>query len=264
MKYRVIVVGACWLALLPLIAVSDDTGVFTDEFPVADCDFETAEFEATDTNRYFILQPERQLHFNNFACVSRGECEEVEEVVITVLDDTRDITFTAGSKPKNVTARIVQEYETANGQVSEISRNFYAECDDTQDVYYFGEEVCVPANSDEVSEDPTSFECPAGLAPAADSWLAGVNDAQPGIIFPGGAFLLGARYFQEVAPGVALDRAVHVDTFLEVRTPAGEFEDCVAIEETTPLDPEAFSKKIYCPDTGLVIDDDLELTTVIE
>jgi hypothetical protein len=264
MRCRAIVAGACGLALLPLIAASEDMGKFTDEFPVADCDFETAEFEASDANRYFILQPGRQLHFNNFACVSQGECEEVEEVVITVLDETRDITFTAGGKPKSVTARVVQEYETENGEVTEISRNFYAECDDTQDVYYFGEDVCVAADSDEVSEGPASFECPAGLAPAGDSWLAGVNDAQPGIIFPGGAFLLGARYFQELAPGMALDRAAHVDASLEVETPAGEFEGCVAIEETTPLDPEEFSEKIYCPDTGLVIDDELELTIVIE
>ena len=45
MRYRAIVAGACGLALLPLISASEDTGEFTDEFPVADCDFETAEFE---------------------------------------------------------------------------------------------------------------------------------------------------------------------------------------------------------------------------
>jgi hypothetical protein len=92
-----------------------------------------------------------------------------------VLDETRDITFTAGGKLKSVIARVVQEYEMVNGKVTEISRNFYAECDDTQDVYYFDEDVCVPSNSDEVSEDPASFECPAELAPARDPWLASMT-----------------------------------------------------------------------------------------
>ena len=32
------------------------------------------------------------------------------------------------------------------------------------------------------------------------AWLAGVNGARPGIIMPG-RYLLGARYFQEIAPG---------------------------------------------------------------
>ena len=70
-----------------------------------------------------------------------------------------------------------------NRKVTEISRNFYTECDDTQDVYYFDEDVCVPSNSDEVSEDPTSFECPAELAAAGDSWLASMT-RNPQAYFP--------------------------------------------------------------------------------
>ena len=57
-----------------------------------------------------------------------------------------------------------------------------------------------------------------------------------------------------------MDRAEHVDLGLEVEAPAGEFEDCVEVKETTTLDPAALSK-IYCPGTGLVIDDELELTS---
>ena len=80
---------------------------------------------------------------------------------------------------------------------------------------------------------------------------------------PGGAFLLGARYFQEIAPEVALDRAEHVAMNLDIEVPAGDFEDCVEVEETTPLE-KGISTKIYCPGTGLVFDDGLELTLVVE
>lgn len=80
----------------------------------------------------------------------------------------------------------------------------------------------------------------------------------------GGAFLLGARYFQESAPGVALDRAEHVAMDLEIEVKAGEFDDCVKIVETTPLERGSVSTKFYCPGTGLVIDGDLQLAAVVE
>ena len=78
-----------------------------------------------------------------------------------------------------------------------------------------------------------------------------------------GLFLLGARYFQEIAE-VAMDRAEHVDMGLKIEVPAGDFEDCVQVEETTPLDRKSLSTKIYCPGTGLVFDDGLELTFIGE
>jgi len=43
--------------------------------------------------------------------------------------------------------------------------------------------------------------------------------------------------------------------------PAGKFDDCVEVEETTPLEAGT-STKVYCRGVGLVKDDDLELTAV--
>ena len=82
--------------------------------------------------------------------------------------------------------------------------------------------------------------------------------AEPGIIMPG-TFLLGSRYFQEIADGIALDQAEHTAMGLEITVPAGTFTDCVEVTETTPLEPGAVSLKNYCPEVGLVIDDVLEL-----
>jgi hypothetical protein len=78
------------------------------------------------------------------------------------------------------------------------------------------------------------------------------------MIMPG-TFLLGSRYFQEQADGAALDRAEYVEMGLEVTTTAGTFEQCVRVVETTPLEPGSESEKIYCPEVGLVVDDELEL-----
>jgi hypothetical protein len=157
-----------------------------------------------------------------------------------VLDETFDVTLPIDGVMTTVTTRVVEEHETVDGEVAEISRNFFAVCAETRDVYYFGEEV----------------------EGAGGEWLAGMNDARPGLIMPGGAFLLGARYFQEIAPNVALDRAEHVAMNLSMELPAGDFEGCVEVEETTPLE-KGTSTKIYCPGTGLVFDDGLELTLVV-
>jgi hypothetical protein len=84
----------------------------------------------------------------------------------------------------------------------------------------------------------------------------------PGIIMPDSAFLLGTRYFQEQAPGVALDRAEHVDTGLEINVPAGTFRGCIETQETSPLEPGSESTKFYWPGVGMVIDNELELAAI--
>ena len=88
--------------------------------------------------------------------------------------------------------------------------------------------------------------------------MSGVDGAEAGIIMPG-TVLLGSRYYQEIAPDVALDRADHVAMGLTVETEAGTFEDCLEVRETTPLEPGGLSIKFYCPGIGLVIDVPTEL-----
>lgn len=245
MNYRAIAILTLAAASTPIgIAAAGDRPV-TDEFGIERC-----KFKSTGANPYFILKPGRELHFSNAACVAKGECDEVEELIVNVLVEERDITFTTDDRRRmTVRTRVVEERETANGNLKEVSRNYFAECKGTGDIYYFGEEVDIYENGVVVSHD--------------GAWLAGQQKAQPGIIMPGGAFLLGSRYYQELAPDVALDRAEHVAMDLEVSVPAGKFDDCVKIRETTPLDTASVSIKVYCPGTGLVIDGDARLQSVV-
>ena len=46
---------------------------------------------------------------------------------------------------------------------------------------------------------------------------------------------------------------------LTVKTPAGTFEECVKVKETTPLEPGAVSIKFYCAELGLVQDGVMKL-----
>ena len=232
-------------ATLLAVAVAASMGAsaaipYTREFPIENCTF-----KASGSNPYFRLTPGRQAYFSNQRCVAAGDCDELEELWITVTDRTRQIELRDDGVTRTITTRVVQEFETADGEIAEISRNFFAICQPSRDIYYFGEEVDNYQDGRIVNHD--------------GAWLAGRRGAQPGILMPDAAFLLGSRYFQELAPDVAMDRAEHVANDLEIDVPAGFLEDCVQVNETSPLEPGSVSTKVYCPGKGLVRDDELEL-----
>ena len=208
-----------------------DSEAFTTDIRIEDCTFSN-----TGRNPYFSVNPGDVL-------VLAGGGVDLQ---ITVLTDTTDISFlTARGVLLTVTTRVVEERESQNGSLVEISRNFFARCQETNDIMYFGEDVQIFEN---------------GGISTAGSWLAGTDGALPGLIMPG-SFLLGSRYFQEQAPGVALDRSEHIAMGLTVTVPAGTFEDCVEVVETTPLERGARTTKVYCPGIGLVDDNEVQLVS---
>jgi hypothetical protein len=232
---RVSVLAA--LLLLPAGALAQDAS-FTSSFRLEECGF-----RSVGRNPYMLLRPGRQL-------VLEGEDDgELVRVVITVLPKIRRVTLDIGGRSRTVVTRIVEEREWKDGELVEVSRNFFAVCARTDDVIYFGEEVDIYEDGEIVSHD--------------GAWLAGQDGAMPGIIMPG-TFLLGSRYFQEVAPGVALDRAEHVRMGFSATTPFGTLDDCVEVLETTPLEPGAESRKVYCAGIGLVMDDGVQLVAVFD
>ncbi|MBI2994521.1 MAG: hypothetical protein HYY48_10160 [Gammaproteobacteria bacterium] len=243
MRPKITFISLLVLAVWPLSTLA--VTPFTRTFPLGDCTFLTE-----GNNPYFKLQVGRELHLDNAACVESDNCDELEEVVITVLNETEDIDLMIDGEPTTVTTRVVEENESVDGELEEISRNFFAECEGTGDVYYFGEEVDIYEDDVIVSNE--------------GAWRAGVDGAKPGLFMPGGAFLLGARYFQELAPDVAMDRAENVKMGLNRVTPAGTFNDCVRIKETTPLEPSEVSIKYYCAGVGIVFDDGIKLTDIVE
>ena len=60
-----------------------------------------------------------------------------------------------------------------------------------------------------------------------------------------GTVLLGARYYQEIAPDVAMDRAEIVGMGQVIQTPAGDFTDTLITQETTALEPNELEFKYY-------------------
>lgn len=203
-----------------------DTGGFTVDFMPEEC----WGFSSTGRNPFFVLEPGYQLVLEVL------ERDVLVNLTITVLEETMMV--------DGVETRIVEERETQDGELVEVSRNYFAICNRNNSVFYFGEDVDIYEGGVIVSHE--------------GSWLAGQDEAEAGIIMPG-VILLGGKYFQEIAPGVAMDRAEIKGMTEDVETPAGDFENCLKTFETTPLDPRSKEFKFYARGVGLIRDGDLEL-----
>ena len=252
------------------LAAARDKRDYTEIFPFSKCEVFTAstadDLDVLDDgarNRFFPLRVGQVLNLTNEPCVEDGECDELETVALTVMDETVELF--------SVTARVVEEWEEAEGDVTEVSRNFFVECAGSEDIYMLGEDVCVPEGSDGALEGPPPFEfftpcgdIDEGLVPGGGAWRAGEDDALPGLFMPGGAILLGARFHLELAPDVAMDRAEVVDIGIDLEVEAGELEDCVVINDSNLLEGIAkeLDEKVYCSGVGLVIDEELELESI--
>ena len=224
---------------------------YTREFRLEDCTFVTDDGESPGGNPFFPLVPGNQIVLEN-----EEDGERVE--ITTCLDDGSNCSKNDGTPVPGlfevaldgIETRVVEERESADDELVEISHNYFARCLENGSVFYFGETV----------EDIEGGVVVGG----GGAWEAGVDGAMPGVIMPG-LYLLGSRYFQEIAPDVALDRALHTRMDLELDfdlVGEGEttFEGCVEVIETSPLDRKGSqSEKMYCPDVGLVFDSGAEL-----
>jgi hypothetical protein len=181
----------------------------------------------TGRNQFFILEPGFQLVLES----------KNEKLAITVLDETKEV--------DGILTRVVEEREWKKGKLAEVSRNFFAICDKTNDIFYFGEEVDMYKREKLVSHK--------------GAWIAGENNARPGLIMPGDP-IVGMKYYQEIAPRRAMDRAEVIDLEYTRETPAGTFTKCLKTRETTPLNFFEREYKIYAPDIGLIKDGKLLLT----
>ncbi len=198
-----------------------ETGIWRDQFNV-----NKAALAATGNNSHLPVAPGKVLRLGH------GN----ERLTVTFLPETKKI--------DGVTVAVLEEREEKDGQLVEISHNFLATDPMTGDVYYFGEDVDNYKDGKIINHD--------------SAWLAGEKGARFGLFMPGKP-KKGDRFYQEIAPKVALDRVEVVSVDETVKTPAGTFQHCVHLRETTPLEPDV-SHKYYAPGIGMIKDDEFELT----
>ena len=202
-------------------ATSTPSQEWQDEFNIL-----SRELFDTGESKYFILKPGFQMTYES----------QFEKLVITVLDETKVI--------NGITTRVIEEREERFGELIEVSRNFFAIDQSSGDVFYFGEDVDMITNGQATSH--------------SGAWLAYENDNLPGLIMSGNP-VVGMKYYQEIAPGVAEDRAEVVSITATFQTQAGEFTGCLITQESSKIQPLAIEYKTYCPGVGLVQDQSLLL-----
>ena len=222
---RSLILLSASLAALPAFAEVAGEDGWQHSFPV-----EQYTFTSTGKNKYWSLKP------GNFVVLGLMEADGSEYVKISVLDETELV--------DGVETRVVEEREFENGELVEISRNFYAMAKETGDVFYFGEDVDYFEDGEVVRHD--------------GEWRAGVNDAKPGLYMPGKP-AVGMKYYMEYDPSRAMDRAEIFEVDATCEMPWETFDNCLVITEGSPLEPGDESYKRYAPKVGMIYDDSLEV-----
>ena len=204
---------------------------YTDSFNLKNCTLST-----TGTNPYFILEPGYQLVFEGV------EDNEPLKVTSTVLNQTKVV-------GDGIVTRAVEE-KTVNsktGDLIEITKDYFAICKENNSVLYFGEDVDNYENGKVIDHE--------------GAWLHGTNNAKAGLIMPG-IVLLGSKYYQEIAPDVAMDKSEVVGMDETVNVPAGSFSNVIHMKETSDLEPSTTEEdNLHAPGIGQVIDGDTKLVS---
>lgn len=185
-----------------------------------------ADFSATITHPLLPLSSARNTEFVGREKKDDGGTTEIR-VVSRLLDKTDTI---AG-----VTVAVVEVTEHKDGQLHELTEDYYAQHRDGT-VWYFGERVTNYKDGRPADHDGT--------------WLAGENGSRPGIFMPANP-TKGQEFAPEQVPGVADERSKVLELGVEVTVPAGTFSGCMKTEDRDLLDNKT-EFKFFCPRAGLV------------
>jgi hypothetical protein len=185
-------------------------------------------------NPYFPLKEGFTYHF-------RGKAQNDADKLVPSPDNTR--VQHVFKQVDGVQALVVYDNVYLGGLKQEATRDYYAQ-DVHGNVWYLGE-----YETDFVRDKHGKVI----KVTHPDSWEAGVDGARPGFIMPAQP-KVGFDYYQEHAPGVALDSAkvTRVDLTLTVRGKV--YHHVVLTREFTPLEPNVSDFKWYAPGVGMVLE----------
>jgi hypothetical protein len=219
------------VAFILMVACRSGFAGFEHLMDIGVCNPRTAKFADEIDNPFFPLPVGRQI-------VLEGQESGTDLLVrITVLDE---VEMVAGVK-----TRVVEEYESENGRVVEISRNFFAQTKQGT-VCYFGEEVDI-------------FDAEGNVTSNAGAWRADGDKFVPGIFMPA-SVQVGQAFQQEIAPGIAEDQAKVTSIGDATEVPSGTFDNTATLLDRNPLDGSE-GTKIYARDIGLIVDGAARMTS---
>ena len=180
-------------------------------------------FVSQVTNPYFPLKP-------GTTFIYRGESDgALTRDVMIVTNQTKVIL--------GVTTTVVHHLSYEDGVLIEETFDWFAQ-DKAGNVWYFGE------NTKELDEN-------GKVISTEGSWQAGVNGAKPGIIMLANP-KKGKKYQQEVAPGVAEDKAQVTGYKASLCVPYGCFKNVLVTKEWSPLEKGVVELKYYAKGVGFI------------
>ena len=150
---------------------------------------------------------------------------------VTVTDQTKVL--------EGITATTITDVATTpGGKLLEKTTDWYAQ-DKQGNVWYLGED--------------TKAYLPNGQVDTSGSWMADVNDGEPGIIMEANPQIPDA-YRQEYLPGQAEDTAWITGRGGSLKVPSGTVHNVLTSLEHTALEPEVVDMKVYAPGLGIVME----------
>jgi hypothetical protein len=179
-----------------------------------------ANFVATIDNRFFPLKPGTGFHYKG----RKDGTPQTDDMVVT--DQTKQIL--------GVKATVVEDTVSENGKPVERTFDWYAQ-DKDGNVWYMGEDSLEMRNGQFVR--------------ASDSWEAGVNGAEPGIIVEGNPQPDDVYRQEYYPPGDALDQAHVVRLDGTQKVAAGNFSRVLVTDEWSPVEPQ-MERKSYVAGLG--------------
>ena len=209
-------------ALLQALEVPSGTPVFSDPLSI--------------DNPYQAFVPGRVKHYERI----QGNLDAEDFEICTAA--TRSFAWNGTS----VACRVLQEMSLEDGALVEISRNYFAQADDGS-VYYFGEVVDIYSGGQIVSHE--------------GSWLVGgptdpadppetATDSDPNVFMPAQPEP-GDEYHPEDTLPVVDEEDLILKAGQKVSVPAGHFDECLQIRESSLLSPDT-ETKWYAPGLGVV------------
>jgi hypothetical protein len=188
-------------------------------------DLDPSAFDIDIDNPYWPMSPGSQWTYREID-------EEGAElrVVVTVTPATKNIA-------NGVTARVVRDSVTRDGELIEDTFDWYAQASDGT-IWYLG-------------EDTAEFE-EGEIVSTAGSFEAGVDGALAGVVMPAEP-ADGMRYRQEFYEGEAEDNGEILSVEEQVDAPAGHYDDVVLTKDTITIEPDVVEYKMYARGVGPVV-----------
>jgi hypothetical protein len=183
-----------------------------------------SEFTTEIDNPYWPMQPGSRWVYRE---VENGELRRVDAIV------TGRTKVLGG-----VTARVVHDKVTREGQLVEDTLDWYAQ-DSDGNVWYLG-------------EDTKEYEN-GKVSSTAGSWAYGVDGAQAGVVVPA-APKQGMGYREEYYAGEAEDAAEVLNVSSQVQVPYGRFKNALLTRNFSSLEPTVEEMKLYAKDVGPVME----------